>query len=73
VIVSKNSGTPSTYAKIGAARALGIPVVMVSRPGLPAVTTVPDVGEALAWLETIWRDTTRAEVPHGDSTTKRGV
>jgi len=52
VLVSKNSGTPSTYAKIAAARELGIPVVMVSRPHLPAVTTVPEVSLALAWLET---------------------
>jgi len=54
VLVSKNSGTPSTYAKIGAARELGIVVVMVSRPILPRVTTVPGVSEALAWLESVW-------------------
>lgn len=54
VLVSKNSGTPSTYAKIAAARELAIPVVMVSRPSLPAVTTVPDVSVALAWLEKRW-------------------
>ena len=54
VLVSKNSGTPSTYAKIAAARELGIPVVMVSRPHLPAVATVPDVGRALGWLEQRW-------------------
>src|SRR6202022_3082188 len=32
IIVSKNSGGSSTYAKIEAARDLGIPVVMMRRP-----------------------------------------
>ncbi|HEX4355257.1 MAG TPA: cobalt-precorrin-6A reductase, partial [Polyangiales bacterium] len=35
LIVSKNAGTSATYAKIEAARALGLPVVMVARPALP--------------------------------------
>ncbi|MET0593216.1 MAG: cobalt-precorrin-6A reductase [Polyangiaceae bacterium] len=51
IIVSKNSGTPATYAKIEAARALGIPVVMVQRPMLPEVTQVGDVEGVLRWLE----------------------
>jgi len=50
VLVSKNSGTPSTYAKIEAARKLGLPVVMVERPRLPPVETAPDVASALGWL-----------------------
>jgi precorrin-6A/cobalt-precorrin-6A reductase len=54
VLVSKNSGTPSTHAKIAAARELGIPVVMIARPSLPAAATAPSVGLALAWLETRW-------------------
>lgn len=32
VLVSKNSGGPATYAKIEAARALRIPVIMIDRP-----------------------------------------
>jgi precorrin-6A/cobalt-precorrin-6A reductase len=32
VMVSKNSGVAATYSKIEAARGLGIPVVMISRP-----------------------------------------
>ena len=32
VMVSKNSGGDATYAKIEAARALGLPVVMIARP-----------------------------------------
>ena len=50
VLVSKNAGTPSTYAKIDAARRLGVPVVMVARPSLPPVDTVSDVELALGWL-----------------------
>jgi precorrin-6A/cobalt-precorrin-6A reductase len=53
VLVSKNAGTPSTYAKIEAARRLGLPVVMVSRPSLPPVDTVPDVEGALGWLAAV--------------------
>ncbi len=50
-LVSKNSGGPSTYAKIEAARALGLPVVMVERPALPAGETVESMAAALAWIE----------------------
>jgi len=50
VLVSKNSGGGATYGKIAAARALGLPVVMVARPAKPACSSVPDVRGALAWL-----------------------
>jgi precorrin-6A/cobalt-precorrin-6A reductase len=50
VIVSKNAGTAATYAKIEAARALGLPVVMVARPVLPPVQTVASWRGALDWL-----------------------
>lgn len=46
-VVSKNSGGDATYGKIAAARALGIDVVMVSRPALPDVPSAETV-EALA-------------------------
>ncbi|MEG4333571.1 cobalt-precorrin-6A reductase [Microcoleus sp. AT9_A2] len=49
-IVSKNSGGGATYAKIVAARELGIPVVMVQRPPIPDVEKVEDVEGAIAWL-----------------------
>lgn len=49
-IVSKNSGGDATYAKIVAARELGIPVVMVQRPPIPAVAVVADVESAIVWL-----------------------
>ncbi len=51
VVVSKNSGGPGTYAKIEAARALGLPVVMVERPALPEGEAVETVAAALAWIE----------------------
>ena len=49
-IVSKNSGGSATYAKIVAARELGIPVVMVQRPARPEGEKVTDIEEAIAWL-----------------------
>jgi precorrin-6A/cobalt-precorrin-6A reductase len=49
-IVSKNSGGGATYAKIVAARELGIPVVMVQRPPIPDVEQVADVEGAISWL-----------------------
>jgi precorrin-6A/cobalt-precorrin-6A reductase len=49
-IVSKNSGGEATYAKLVAARELGIPVVMVQRPALLAAEQVTSVAAALDWL-----------------------
>ncbi len=50
-LVTKNSGGEMTRAKLDAAAALGIPVVMVQRPPLPAgVTTVGSVEAAAEWV-----------------------
>jgi precorrin-6A/cobalt-precorrin-6A reductase len=49
-IVSKNSGGDATYAKIIAARELGVPVVMVQRPILPEGEIATDVTGAIEWL-----------------------
>jgi precorrin-6A/cobalt-precorrin-6A reductase len=49
-IVSKNSGGDATYAKIIAARELGIPVVMVQRSIVPEGDIVTDVSGAIEWL-----------------------
>jgi precorrin-6A/cobalt-precorrin-6A reductase len=51
VVVSKNSGGGATYAKIAAARELGLPVVMVEQPALPEVERAADVAAALEWIE----------------------
>jgi precorrin-6A/cobalt-precorrin-6A reductase len=50
-VVAKNSGGSATYGKIAAARALGIEVVMLRRPGLPDVPAVETVPDAVAWLD----------------------
>ena len=50
-VVSKNSGGDATYAKIIAARELGIKVVMVKRPMLPQGESVEDVEAALQWVK----------------------
>jgi precorrin-6A/cobalt-precorrin-6A reductase len=50
ILVSKNSGGSATYGKIAAARALGLPVVMVDRPEKPDVSSVPDAAAALAGI-----------------------
>ena len=49
VVVTKNSGGTATAAKLAAARAMGVEVVMVARPPAPQ-GTVPDTAAALAWL-----------------------
>jgi precorrin-6A/cobalt-precorrin-6A reductase len=50
-LVTKNSGGDMTRAKLDAAAALGISVVMVARPRLPGgVTAVGSVEEAAEWV-----------------------
>lgn len=49
-IVSKNAGGADTYAKIEAARALRIPVVMVERPQLPVRLRCETPQQAMEWL-----------------------
>ncbi|NVN36228.1 cobalt-precorrin-6A reductase [Komagataeibacter swingsii] len=64
VIVTKNSGGAATYAKLVAARALGLPVIMVDRPSVAAAPTVTDATAAMAWLERLYAhdSPTRREV-----------
>lgn len=50
-LVTKNSGGQMTRAKLDAAAAVGIPVVMVARPPLPAgVVAVGSVEQAADWV-----------------------
>jgi len=50
IVVAKNAGGDAAVAKITAAREIGLPVVMVKRPAVPARRTVATVAEVLAWL-----------------------
>ncbi|OBK72157.1 cobalt-precorrin-6A reductase [Mycobacterium sp. 1274761.0] len=57
-LVTKNSGGDMTRAKLDAAAALGISVVMVDRPELPdGVTTVSTVDDAVAWVKSLAEST----------------
>ena len=49
-VVTKNSGGPATAAKLHAARALGLPVVVVARPPAPDGPTVADAEAAATWV-----------------------
>ena len=51
VVVSKNSGGEATRAKLDAARALGLEVVLLRRPPVEAATVFTDVEAALAWID----------------------
>ncbi|MEZ5775731.1 MAG: cobalt-precorrin-6A reductase [Hyphomicrobiaceae bacterium] len=51
VLVTKNSGGTATGSKLAAARALGLPVVMIARPARPAgVPVLTDLEEVLGFL-----------------------
>jgi precorrin-6A/cobalt-precorrin-6A reductase len=50
IVVARDAGGDSASAKIDAARELGLPVVMVRRPFIPARDKVESVAEVLRWL-----------------------
>jgi precorrin-6A/cobalt-precorrin-6A reductase len=50
VVVAKNAGGKGAVAKIAAARALGLPVVMIDRPAIPPREVARTVAEVMAWL-----------------------
>jgi precorrin-6A/cobalt-precorrin-6A reductase len=51
VLVSKNSGGEAARAKLDAARALGLRVVMIARPAPPEGVALENVEAALRWIE----------------------
>lgn len=55
VLVTKNSGGAMTSAKLDAARRLGLPVVMVSRPPEPDIPQATTVAEAQRWVQALVR------------------
>ena len=48
--MTKNSGGGATYAKIEAARALRIEVVILRRPPPPEAETVHDLDAVMSWI-----------------------
>lgn len=50
LVVSKNSGGGGARAKLDAARARGLPVLMIDRPALPPRHAVTTVAAVLDWL-----------------------
>lgn len=50
VVVARNSGGDGAFAKIEAARNLGLPVVMIGRPALPERQHRRSVADVVAWL-----------------------
>jgi precorrin-6A/cobalt-precorrin-6A reductase len=50
-VIAKNSGGVASYGKIAAARAIGIEVIMLSRPAPPDGLAVETVDELIAWLD----------------------
>jgi len=49
-LVARNSGGIGARAKIDAARALNLPVIMIARPELPDRLRAESVDEVMAWL-----------------------
>jgi precorrin-6A/cobalt-precorrin-6A reductase len=49
-LVARNAGGDGARAKIDAARALGLPVIMIARPRLAERPRVDSIDEVLAWL-----------------------
>jgi precorrin-6A/cobalt-precorrin-6A reductase len=50
VLITKNSGGSATEAKLEAARAVGIEVILVERPALADVPTFETVEALMAWI-----------------------
>lgn len=50
VVVAKNAGGEGARAKLDAARDLGLPVILIDRPVLPARRVAHSVAEVMRWL-----------------------
>jgi len=65
LIVAKNAGGSGARAKLDAARALGLPVIVIDRPAVPPRPVALEVEQVLAWLD--------HGAPPPTSPTERGV
>lgn len=50
-VIAKNAGGKGASAKLAAARALGLPVIMIARPDLPVRPRAESVAAVIAWLD----------------------
>ena len=50
LVVSKNAGGTAAYAKIAAAREMGLPVIMIDRPVIPARAEMGCIPDVLDWI-----------------------
>ena len=50
IVVAKNAGGKGAVAKIAAARALGLPVLMIDRPVIPERRVARSVAAVMGWL-----------------------
>ncbi|MDO5620996.1 MAG: cobalt-precorrin-6A reductase [Paracoccus sp. (in: a-proteobacteria)] len=51
IVVTKNAGGDAARAKLDAARALRLPVILIDRPALPPRLALPDAGAVMDWLQ----------------------
>ena len=63
LVVTKNAGGRAAYGKVAAARALGLPVLIVDRPPPPEPPRVPTVAAAAAWVDNLVAARRRAAAP----------
>ncbi len=50
-VVAKNAGGSGAVAKLQAARALGVPIIMIERPPIPDRRICGSTAEVMGWLE----------------------
>jgi precorrin-6A/cobalt-precorrin-6A reductase len=75
LIITKNSGGDATFAKIAAARALSIPVVMIDRPAIalhPGSDTVDSIAAAFDWVSAHVRAQILRRLRTGDNSATTG-
>lgn len=56
LVVSKNSGGGGAFAKLAAARVLGVHVIMIDRPALPPRHEVHTINDVIDWVHQVSTD-----------------